>query len=111
MQKKKQIHTTVPKQFWTDLVKNTDMWPPAQRVIHQIGAYALHELHVESLDDSPPDASAPWPTPWNGDMVRVQVYTYDPAVAATWERLSQMYGSGSAALRVALARLYTCSRQ
>jgi cyclopropane fatty-acyl-phospholipid synthase-like methyltransferase len=95
-----QIHIYVTPQFWQELLEATDKWPEEHRNQVYICRYALAEVLSEiSQGYEVPSTPAP-----SGTM-HVQCRA-SSAEEEEWTYLREHYGSGAAALRVALAFLH-----
>jgi hypothetical protein len=95
----RQIHADVGGAFWERLVSMTEWWKDRSAV--NICRFALSELAVDLDDDEIQVTSEPAA---KGDQ-HVQVWTEDLGEAELWDRLGDLYGSKSTALRVALQHL------
>ena len=97
-----QIHIYVPPIFWQELYDATDKWPAGHRGQADICRYAMGELVAESYqnDSVMPNAASPTGT------MHVQCRVATPDEVGDWKVLAEKYGSGAAALRVAIQFLY-----
>jgi hypothetical protein len=90
--------------FWQSLYSGTALWK--DRSAASICRYALHELFVETFGESS-EAAFPLPrqSPVKGPH-HLQVKATTLEEKAMWEALAQHYGSGAAALGIALQYLH-----